>query len=49
MTTQAKKAVNRNAALETAKLARKNLGELNKKLSSAEKDLGSVLTKKPKF
>ena len=26
MTTQEKKAVNRNAALETAKLARKNLG-----------------------
>ena len=47
--TRAKKAVNRNAALETAKLARNNLSEINDKLSKAEKELGVILIKKPKL
>ena len=45
----AKKAANRNAALAMAKLARINLSELTQKLSNAEKELGTVLTKKLKL
>ena len=47
--TDAKKAVDRKAALETFKLARKNLNELTEKLGKAEKELGIILSKKPKL
>ena len=47
--TDSKKAVNRKAAYETGKLARTNLHELFQKLSMAEKELGIILTKKPKL
>ena len=45
---QAKKAVNRNASLETEKLACQKLIEINDKLSKTEKDIGVILTKKYK-